>query len=114
MTRITVALLFFLCSCQGATDFSEITPDQPHASFHVRISNNFSGLVRFSNASTGMKTYHWNFGFLTAERKPAESEIAHPIIFFPANGTYLVRLTAKTSQGEVFSYEKQVRITNFQ
>ncbi|MDX1939142.1 MAG: hypothetical protein SFU99_01240 [Saprospiraceae bacterium] len=113
-----VALALFYWGCQAPLierpddPFRKEEPVVLVLDFDYRETNSSSGFVQFSNLSNGYHTFQWSFGFLDANGKPVTSDDARPYVFFPANGEYLVILTATDVNGKQNMVRKYILIKN--
>ena len=114
MSRLVCMLVFLMglgCSKDDTipSDFKAV----PSADFGYRVSRNYSGFVSFKSITVGMKTFDWSFGFYKGSGEVAASSDPHPYIWFPMNGEYRVRFTAKDSLDGAYTIEKIVTVNNY-
>jgi len=105
-------LVAILCLVSCSTDFEVAPVKRTSIEFNFRVSENFPGLVKFSNGSRCLERYLWEFDFLK-DGQQFMSKATAPTVYFPSNGTYNVKLTGWDKQDKEFVQVKQLTISNY-
>ena len=109
------ALLFFIsASCQEVFLVGQLPEDNPvpQLDFDYRISQSFSGMVKFNNLSVGMEKYQWDLGYNDAQGSQTVLMETAPTVFFPANGSYRIVLKGYDSDGNDYRITKIIEVNN--
>lgn len=107
-----ILLFLFISSC---TIFEQdIQPNRKVESidFDARVSRQFPGLVKFSNASSCLSGFEWSFGFIENGRMVTSKAMA-PTITYPENGNYLVTLSGFNEDSTLYELSKEIEIRSY-
>ena len=87
---------FLGCQSENGSDANQAGTSAPIASFAETPTSGEPGVaVQFTDSSTGtVSSYEWDFGAL------GTSTDANPVVVYPNEGTYSVRLTVRGTRGE--------------